>query len=120
MRRLDDFDRKGWHNVCEITKPSEVEYLGLTNREDDAEDRVVVRLTAHLRDVVVGRDGKVIKRNEEDDEHTTLAEYWTLGRHDGRWILALDRAGRRGRAPPRRARSSPRRGPTTPACTTRR
>ena len=87
VRRLDDFDRKGWHNVCAITKPSEVEYLGLTNREDDAEDRVVVRLTAHLRDVVVGRDGKVIKRNEEDDEHTTLAEYWTLSRHDGRWIL---------------------------------
>jgi predicted lipid-binding transport protein (Tim44 family) len=87
-RRLDDFDRKGWHNVCEIVKPTEVEYLGLTNREDDAEDRVVVRVTAELRDVVIDRDGKTIKRNEETDELTTLAEYWTLARRDGRWILA--------------------------------
>jgi predicted lipid-binding transport protein (Tim44 family) len=88
VRRLDDFDRKGWHNVCEIREPTEVEYLGLTNREDDSEDRVVVRLTAHLRDVVIDRDGKVIKRNEEDDEDTDLAEYWTLARHEDRWILA--------------------------------
>ena len=87
VRRLDDFDRQGWHNVCEIIKPTEVEYLGLTNREDDAEDRVVVRLTAHLRDVVIDRNGNVIKRNEEDDEQTTLAEYWTLGRAGDRWIL---------------------------------
>jgi predicted lipid-binding transport protein (Tim44 family) len=87
VRRLDDFDRKGWHNVCEIKKPTEVEYLGLTNREDDTEDRVVVRLTAELRDVVIDRNGNVIKRNEEDDELTTLAEYWTLGRDGDRWIL---------------------------------
>ena len=87
VRRLDDLDRRGWHNVCEIRKPTEVEYLGLTNREDDAEDRVVVRLTAQLRDVVIDRNGNVIKRKEEDDELTTLAEYWTLGRDGDRWIL---------------------------------
>ena len=87
VRRLDDFDRKGWHNVCEIRSGPNVEYLGLTNREDDSEDRVVVRLVAVLRDVVVDRNGNVIKRNEEDDELTTLAEYWTLGRLDDRWIL---------------------------------
>ena len=87
VRRLDDFDRRGWHNVCEIKKPTEVEYVGLTNREDDTEDRVVVRLTAQLRDVVIDRNGNVIKRNEEDDELTTLAEYWTLGRAGDRWIL---------------------------------
>jgi predicted lipid-binding transport protein (Tim44 family) len=86
-RRLDDFDRKGWHNVCEIREGPTVQYLGLTNREDDSEDRVVVRIQAELRDVVIDRDGKVIKRNEETDELTTLAEYWTLGRGDGRWIL---------------------------------
>ncbi len=120
VRRLDDFDRKGWHNVCEIRKPPEVEYLGLTNREDDAEDRVVVRVTAELRDVVIDRDGKVIKRNEEDDELTTLAEYWTLGPPRRR----LDPRTRSSRTPRARTtstrRSSPRRGPTTPACTTRR
>jgi hypothetical protein len=44
-------------------------------------------VTAGLRDVVVDRNGAVIKRNEEDDEFTTLAEYWTLGRAGERWIL---------------------------------
>jgi predicted lipid-binding transport protein (Tim44 family) len=87
VRRLDDLDRRGWHNVCEVQQPSEVEYLGLTNREDDAEDRVVVRLTAHLRDVVIDRNGNIIKRNEEDDEFTSLAEYWTLARAGDGWIL---------------------------------
>ena len=85
--RLDDFDRKGWHNVCEIREGPTVEYLGLTNRDDDSEDRVVVRIEAELRDVVIDRDGDVIKRNKEDDEETTLAEYWTLAHHDGGWIL---------------------------------
>jgi Tim44-like domain len=87
VRRLDDFERKGWHNVCEIRKPAEVEYLGLTNREDDSEDRVVVRLEAVLRDVVIDAGGNVINRKEEDDELTTLAEYWTLGRAGDGWIL---------------------------------
>ena len=33
------------------------------------------------------RDGNIIKRNDDDDELTTLAEYWTLRRDDDRWIL---------------------------------
>jgi len=87
VRRLDDFDRKGWHNQCEIQSGPEVEYVGLVNREDDAEDRVVVRIQAILRDVVVDASGRVLKRNEEDKETTTLAEYWTLGREGDRWRL---------------------------------
>ena len=87
MRRLDDFDRKGWHNVCELRQGPTVEYVGLTNREDDDEDRVVVRMEAVLRDVVIDRGGAVINRNNSDSESTTLAEYWTLGRAGDRWIL---------------------------------
>jgi predicted lipid-binding transport protein (Tim44 family) len=86
-RRLDDFDRKGWHNVTEIEHGPAVEYIGLTNREDDAEDRVVVRMQALLRDVVLDRHGAVITRNDSSSQTTTLAEYWTLGKRDGRWIL---------------------------------
>src|SRR5215218_6160867 len=85
--RLDDFDRKGWHNVCEIQSGPDVEYLGLVNREDDADDRVVVRIEATLRDVVVDSAGTVIKRNKESSETTVLAEYWTLGRAGEGWIL---------------------------------
>ena len=87
VRRLDDFDRKSWHNQCEIRSGPEVEYIGLVNREDDDDDRVVVRVQAMLRDVVVDARGNVLKRNEEDDELTTLAEYWTLGRFEERWRL---------------------------------
>ena len=87
VRRLDDFDRRGWRNVCEIRQQATVEYVGLTNREDDDEDRVVVRLTAVLRDVVIDRNGNVINRKDEGHELTTLAEYWTLGRAGDRWIL---------------------------------
>jgi predicted lipid-binding transport protein (Tim44 family) len=86
-RRLDDFDRKRWHNVCEIVRGPTVEYVGLTNREADADDRAVVRVQALLRDVVLDRDGGVIKRSDSDSETTTLAEYWTLGKRDGQWVL---------------------------------
>jgi predicted lipid-binding transport protein (Tim44 family) len=87
VRRLDDFDRKGWHNVCEIRTGPAVEYVGLTNREDDSEDRVVVRVTATLRDVVIDANGATINRNDSDSETTALAEYWTLARAGDRWIL---------------------------------
>jgi hypothetical protein len=64
-----------------------VEYVGLVNREADADDRVVVRLRATLRDVVIDAGGDVIRSSDSDSETTTLAEYWTLGKRDGRWIL---------------------------------
>jgi predicted lipid-binding transport protein (Tim44 family) len=85
--RLDDFDRKGWHNVTELLAEPEVEYLGLVNREDDADDRVVVRVEAHLRDYVVDRQGRQINRTDETGAETVLAEYWVLGKRDGRWYL---------------------------------
>ncbi len=85
--RLDDFDRKGWHNVSEIRKGPEVEYLGLVNREDDAEDRVVCRMVAILRDVVVDERGATIDRTTSSSELSTQAEYWTLARREDRWML---------------------------------
>jgi predicted lipid-binding transport protein (Tim44 family) len=86
-RRLDDFDRKGWHNVCELLSGPAVQYLGLVNRADDADDRVVVRVQSVLRDVVIDAQGARIQRSDSSAETTTLAEYWTLGKRDGAWIL---------------------------------
>ena len=45
--RLKDFDRKGWRNKVEVQVDVEAAYVGLVNREDDEEDRVVVRIAAH-------------------------------------------------------------------------
>src|SRR3954470_14917733 len=59
-RRLDDFDRKGWHNRVFVKLGPEVEYVSMTNRADDREDRVVVRVEATLQDFVENAAGQRI------------------------------------------------------------
>jgi predicted lipid-binding transport protein (Tim44 family) len=86
-RRLDDFDRKGWHNVVEVREGPAVEYVGLVNRDDDADDRVVVRLEAEMRDCVVKQDGSVMKKDGATAEVVSVAEYWTLARRSGGWMV---------------------------------
>ena len=87
-RRLDDFDRKGWHNITERLADPTVEYLGLVNREGEQEDRVTVRIEAPIRDYTVDSSGERLLRTDDTDDTTTLPEYWTLGRHDDdRWYL---------------------------------
>jgi predicted lipid-binding transport protein (Tim44 family) len=86
-RRLDDFDRKGWHNRVQVLGEPAVRYVGITNREDDAEDRAVVRIQAQLRAFVEDSNGRRIMRTGEHDETVTLQEYWTLARRDGQWMV---------------------------------
>jgi predicted lipid-binding transport protein (Tim44 family) len=86
-RRLDDFAAKGCKNQCEVHGQTKVEYVGLTNRSGESEDRAVVRVSAVMRDVVVDRGGTTITRNGSESDVVAFAEYWTLGRDDGRWIL---------------------------------
>lgn len=86
-RRLDDFDRKGWHNRVQVLGEPEVRYVGITNREDDAEDRAVVRIRAQLRAFVEDSNGRRIMRSGEHDDTVTLQEYWTLARRDGQWMV---------------------------------
>lgn len=88
-RRLDDFDRRGWHNRVAVLSGPRVEYVGLVNREDDADDRAVVLVEAGLRDIVEDRHGRRIMRSDAESEARRVAEYWTLGKRerDGRWML---------------------------------
>ena len=86
-RRLDDFASKGWHNQVEVRSGPGVEYVGIVNREDDEQDRVCVRVTSEMRSVVVDRGGRVIKKDDEDSEVVSVAEYWTLEREADRWIV---------------------------------
>ena len=86
-RRLDDFDRRGWHNRVEVLGEPEVLYVGITNREEDAEDRAVVRIDAKLRAYVLDSNGDRVMRKGEKDELITLIEYWTLARRDGVWMV---------------------------------
>jgi predicted lipid-binding transport protein (Tim44 family) len=86
-RRLADFQRKGWHNRVELTGRPEVEYVGLINRAEDADDRVVVRIGCTMRDYVQTADGARVMRDAEQDEEVTCVEYWTLHKRDGGWRL---------------------------------
>lgn len=86
-RRLDDFERKGWHNRVKVTDGPLVEYIGMVNRADDADDRITVRLEANLEAYVETRDGGRIMQQGRSSTSTTLAEYWTLDKRGGRWCL---------------------------------
>jgi len=86
-RRLDDLDSKGWHNRVQPLEEPKVEYVGLTNRGSTGSDRVVVRIEARLRDYVVDRSGRRIKRVGRITETVRVREFWTLGKRDGHWIV---------------------------------
>jgi predicted lipid-binding transport protein (Tim44 family) len=86
-RRLDDFDRRGWHNRVSVVGEPRAFYVGLVNREADAEDRAVVLIEATLEDVVIDRHGNRIVQRESQSTHASVREYWTLAKRDGLWIL---------------------------------
>ncbi len=86
-RRLDDFDRKGWHNRVRVISGPDVRYVSMTNRERDEEDRVVVHVAARLEDYVEAAGGMRVLATGDTDTVTDLREFWTLAKREGRWIL---------------------------------
>ncbi len=86
-RRLNDFDRKGWHNRVQVENRPLVEYVGMVNRADDEDDRVVVRIEATTQDWVETRDGGRIMHNGQTSAATQVREWWTLSKREGRWTL---------------------------------
>lgn len=86
-RRLNDFAAKGWRNVCQVHNRPELKYVGLVNREDDSEDRVTVHLSASMDDYVLDANGTKLMHDGSSSEQRALQEYWTLARHDDRWML---------------------------------
>lgn len=96
-RRLDDFDRRGWRNRVEPLGEPVIEYVGLTHTGDPETDRVVVRIDARVKDYVVDRFGRHIKRTGSLSEVTRIREFWTLQKRNGRWILASIEQGAEGK-----------------------
>ena len=92
-RRLDEMQARGWRNRVQLIGEPKVEYLGIRR---GTEDRVVVRIEAKLRDFVVDRNGRHIKRAGQFTETTRLREYWTLERTGDHWILASIEQGAEG------------------------
>lgn len=100
-RRLQDFERRGWRNRVQLLGEPAVEYVGLKHTGDALTDHVVVRIDARLKDYVVDRFGRRLKRTGRLGETTRIREYWTL-QHDApddAHRARLDKAGRRGGGP---------------------
>jgi predicted lipid-binding transport protein (Tim44 family) len=86
-RRLDDLDRRGWHNHVEVIGEPTAEYVGLSHR-GEASDTVTVRIEAKLRDYVTDRYGNHLKRAGRLTDTVKVREFWTLGRSQtGPWRL---------------------------------
>jgi predicted lipid-binding transport protein (Tim44 family) len=100
-RRLDDLQRRGWHNRVQPLEPATVEYVSLVHRGQPGTDQVVVRIEARMRDYVEDRQGKHIKRTGHMTETIRLREYWTLLRTgagaERPWILGSIEQGAEGR-----------------------
>ncbi len=90
-RRLDDFERKGWRNHVEPLGQPRVEYVGLHNAADPADDRVVVVIEAKARDYVETSTGQIMTHTGSSSTVIDAFEYWTLAKRevDGEvhWIL---------------------------------
>lgn len=86
-RRLDDFDRRGWHAHAGVSEAPVVRIVGITNREGEDQDEVVVHIRARAQSWVETRRGETLYENGATGPDVVLSQYWTLGRRDGRWIL---------------------------------
>lgn len=95
-RRLDDFARRGWRNHVQPLGQPTIQLVGLSHKGDRS-DRVVVRIDARLRDYVIDRLGRRLKRTGRLGETTRIREFWTLQRRDDRWVLASIEQDREGR-----------------------
>ncbi len=87
-RRLDDFERRGWRNRVQPLGEPTIEYVGLNHSGDPETDRVVVRIDARLKDYVVDRYGRHLKRTGRLGETARMREFWTLQRRGPHWVLA--------------------------------
>jgi predicted lipid-binding transport protein (Tim44 family) len=87
-RRLDDFEGRGWHNHVEPIGEPSIEYVGLKRTGNDDTDHVVVKIDARVKDYVVDRSGRHLKRTGTVSEITRVREFWTLQKRNGHWTLA--------------------------------
>jgi predicted lipid-binding transport protein (Tim44 family) len=85
-RRLADFADKGWHNRVAVDT-LKMEYVGLVNRDDDDDDRIVMRVSSEMDDYVIDRWGRTIAHSGNPSPQSWLREYWTLGIRNGKWML---------------------------------
>jgi predicted lipid-binding transport protein (Tim44 family) len=95
--RLEDFERRGWRNRVQLLGEPTIEYVGLKHTGDASTDYAVVKIDARLKDYVVDRFGRRLKRTGRLGETTRIREFWTLQRTDDRWYVASIEQDKEGR-----------------------
>ncbi len=95
-QRLDDFDRRGWHNRVQVRGEPHIDLVGLRRSDGDGDGRVTVRVEATVRDYVEDRFGRHIHRDDTLSDTVRAREYWTLGRREGHWVLVSIEQGAEG------------------------
>ncbi|MDO9408594.1 TIM44-like domain-containing protein [Patulibacter sp.] len=86
VRRLDDFDEKGWHNRVVLTGDPDIRLITLVNRLEDADDRVVLHVELPMDAWVDSPEGKKYATGRRGPS-TILSEYWTMAKHGDDWRL---------------------------------
>ena len=87
-RRLDDFDRRGWHNIVQVVEGPRVQYISLANLGGRDADRIVVFIEAVVTDYVqVEQNGMILTHDSGSSPRTRVGEYWTLAPSEDHWML---------------------------------
>ena len=85
-RRLDDFDAQGLAQPRSGSwRAPSVEYVGMGNRE--ATRRTASWCASRPRSTTTSRRARAADLPHGREQRTTLREYWTLAKRDGRWRL---------------------------------
>ena len=67
------------------------------HKGDRDNDRVVVKIDARIKDYVIDRYGRHLKRSGRLGETTRITEFWTLGRRGPHWVLISIEQGAEGK-----------------------
>ncbi|MGE4425711.1 MAG: TIM44-like domain-containing protein [Solirubrobacteraceae bacterium] len=87
QRRLSDFTRRRWHSRAVVTGTPKVQVVSIVNRSEDVDDRAVAFISCPMDIWVRTAGGQEKYLAGKTSRDVTVEQYWTMGKHDGEWIL---------------------------------
>lgn len=85
--RMDADAAAGLRYRVQILRRPRVDYVGLVDKPGDDCDYVRVRIRAKLRCYYEKPDGSHQALKQHEPDKMDIEEYWTLSRHNHRWIV---------------------------------
>lgn len=87
VRRMDENLAAGVRYRVEIAKGPKVDYIGLADKPGSDEDYVRVRVRARLKERLEPLEGSQAAARPQPATTLDIEHYWTLSRHNYRWIV---------------------------------